>query len=746
LTHSWNENRSAINTVSPEFSETLLFKNEPVADIATMAEFRAQIKNIERINAEWRAPRLGLKASITLEKDLKQRYCQRFYEHFDADINKQIEEQIADGGWDKNNAEPAVRYIPFIARRVNLLNALFKGAGEQQLAQLPDPDYALMILNDDKRSPASDTLDSYKETYITYLIWQKDRVVLNKTMAGMQRLLANYFSESQGDLGWLTEWANRHLRGQAVTMNSFWRGTAPDDGLASVKPAYTLEGRKLIGHFVTDELDAAVAHSLSIVQQKESFVASYQDAYYGAWLALGAQFEKGMSLFKEDTERLSALERLASENSPYMQLIQKMAVELFPIGSEDTWPTLHLLASHEEKYNAWLTALRNFSVVRHTAIGDAATDNKAVKQLGNKIAGKVRGNTAVAAKLVLGTLDDSKLAKAREAFMQYQKAMAGFTGITTSLGYAHQVALSGFGDNPAEAKSHLYAADRASASLRSMLSQQDVPCKDPIKDPFWCLFQEPLDALWRFTVLQAGCRLQELWDEEVIVRTQGVHDQYHLTTLLFGDRGLADQYMFTHARPFVLQSSARGYHARERQNVRVPFQRSFFDFIRQGKRWNSRSGGVSQQQNFNVTVTAYPTDVNAEARIKPYMTRLMVDSPVGAAVLENKQYPVEKKFHWSAARDGSVVLQIHFENITLTQRYTGYCAFGKFLRDFSGGRKTFTADQFPNQVTDLKRFGVKQIDVIFQFDQSQIQPVMRLLDTGPGQPPRKIINCKKIAG
>jgi type VI secretion system protein ImpL len=127
------------------------------------------------------------------------------------------------------------------------------------------------------------------------------------------------------------------------------------------------------------------------------------------------------------------------------------------------------------------------------------------------------------------------------------------------------------------------------------------------------------------------------------------------------------------------------------------------------------------------------------------MTRLMVDSSVGAAVLENKQYPVEKKFHWSAAGNGSVLLQIHFENITLTQRYTGYCAFGKFLRDFSGGRKTYTADQFPNQEKDLNRFGVKQIDVIFQFDQSQIQPVMRLLDTGPGQPPKKIINCKKSA-
>ncbi len=740
LAHSWNENRSAIASVSPDFKKALQFKNDPITDTATMAEFGRQIQKIEQINAEWKAPRLGLKASIQLEHDLKARYCQRFHEHFDADINNKIEGHIANGGWRQNDYDPAVRFIPFIVRRVNLLKARFNGAGFQKLAELPDPDYALTMLAEGQKPLADDVFSRYKEAYINYLIWQEDAAALNKSLAGMQRLLAYYFAESQGDMRWLIAWADRHLRGKAITLNHFWRGDKPDGELASVGPVFTREGQGLIGRFVTDELDAAVDQTLEIAQPKEQFVAWYQDAYYGAWMNLCADFNKGRTLFETEKDWELTLERFTGDATPFLALFDVMEKELFPAMVEEPWPSLKLTPPNEEKYGVWLHQVRHFGIARHAASGEVEVleSNPLVKTLGNKVTGKVPR----AAKLALGVMEESKLAKAREAYAQYQGALAGFAGITTDRNYAHQVARTGFEDNPAEARSHLFAANKAIENLKIALNPDQAAINNTAKDPFWRLFSEPLDLLWQFSVAQAGCNLQDLWDQEVIVKVQGVRDGRQMCAMLFGDQGLTQKYMQTYARPFVKQNSTRGYHTLECQSARVPFNGTLFKYLQQGARWDMSSGG-SVQQSYSVNIVAYPTDVNSEARIRPYMTRLVLDCPEGVTVLENKQYPNEKKFTWMPASDGPVLLQILFENVTLSVRYEGYCAFGQFLRDFSNGRRIFDADDFPGQSTELKRIGVTQIEVIYKLQAGQAQPVTRLLNATPGAPPRRIVACAK---
>lgn len=738
LTYSWNENRSAIASVSPEFKQTILFKNDPIADTAIMAEFGQQIQKIEQINANWKTPRLGLEASIQLEHDLKARYCQRFYEHFDADINNKIEGQVANGGWSQNDYDPAVRFIPFIVRRVNLLKSRFDGAGFGQLSQLPDPDYALMMFGEGQRPLGDDVFSRYKEAYINYLIWQSDETPLKKSLTDMQHLLANYFAESQGDMRWLTTWADRHLRGKSVTLNTFWHGDKPDSELPSISPAFSREGQALIGRFVTEEMDAAVDQALEISQPKEQFAAWYQDAFYGAWMKLCADFSKGRTLFAADKDWELTLERFTGGATPYMALFDKMEKELFPVLAEEPWPSLKLGPPNEEKYGAWLHQVRNFGIARHAAAGESLEENPLVKAVGNKVTGKVPR----AARLALGAMEESRLAKAKEAYTQYQNALAGFAGITTDKNYAHQVARTGFEDNPAEARSHLFSASKAIQNLKISLNPDGAVLPNNPKDPFWSLFWDPLNLLWRFSVAQAGCNLQDLWDQEVIVKVQGVRDGRRASSMLFGDQGLTQQYMQNYARPFVKQNSTRGYYTLECHGARVPFNGSLFKYLQEGARWEISSGG-GVQQSYSVNIIAYPTDVNSEARLRPYMTRLVLDCPEGATVLENKQYPTEKKFTWMPASDSPVLLQILFENVTLNVRYEGYCAFGQFLRDFSNGRKVFGINNFPDQLTELRRIGVTQIEVIYKMQAGQVQSVTRLLNATPGQPPRRIVACAK---
>ncbi|MBR9981938.1 MAG: hypothetical protein KFF50_13000 [Desulfatitalea sp.] len=742
LTHSWNENKSAINAVAPQFQKTILFHDDPIADIGLMAAFGQQIHKIEQINANWRTPRLGLKASIKLERELKQRYSKRFHEHFDAPINGRIERHLANGGWEQNHYEPAVRYIPFIARRINLIKAMLGGADASQLARMPDPDYGLMILGDERRSLPGDVLDRYKDAYIHYLLWQKETDALNRTLSGMRRLLDNYFGEKEGDLRWLTQWADSHLRDQAVTLRAFWGGPASEGPEVSVGPAFTLEGRKLISRFVIEELDAAVDGSLRILQPKEQFAVWYQDVYYGAWMNLCLGFHQGRKLFATDREWDVVLERLAGDGNPYIDLLDTMAVELFPVGSEDVWPGLKPTDANEEKYGEWLALVRRFGILRHAAAGEGLKDNPLMKQVERKMSGRTR----VAAKIALGAMDESQLAKSLEAYKAYETAIAGFAGISASRQFAYQVARTGFEDNPAAAKSPLYQAAKAVDGLKAVMGQNRQSASNPSdrKHPFWCLLQEPLDFLWQFSVIQAGCHLQQVWDEEVIVKIQTIQDRHQLSEALFGHQGLLARYMNEYARPFVQQSSSRGYFARQREKAAIPFQATLFKYLHQGRNWEALSAG--SRQSHAVAVTALPTGVNPEARIKPYMTRLVLEGIEGPTILENRQFPVDRTFIWSSTNDGNVVLQILFENMTLTKRYSGYCAFGKFLNDFATGSKLFPAEEFPEHLPALNRIGVQTIEVSFQLQENQTRPVMRMLGAVPGGPPRRIISCPRPTG
>jgi type VI secretion system protein ImpL len=339
-------------------------------------------------------------------------------------------------------------------------------------------------------------------------------------------------------------------------------------------------------------------------------------------------------------------------------------------------------------------------------------------------------------------MEESQMFKAKEAYQQYKSSLSGFAGVSVDKSYAYQLVRDGFEDNPAIARSHLHAANKAMASLRIALNPEPAASREAEADSFWCLLSAPIDLMWRFAVAQTSCHLQELWDREVIVKVQRVRDPRQVASMLFGAQKLAPGYLKTHAAPFVQQSSSRGYYIIERQNASIPFSRQFFDYIQRGERWEASSGG-NVRQSYNVSITAYPTGVNAEARIKPYMTQLLLEGPDGAATLDNRQFRVERSFTWHPDFDGSVQLQIMFENLVLTVPYTGYCAFGQFLADFSKGRRVFKAEQFPEQLHELNRLGIRYIEVNYRIPENQINPITRLLSATPGPPPRRIVHCAR---
>ena len=735
LTYSWNQNKAAMNLVSPQYKKTILFENDTITDIGIMEQFSREIKALEMRNKDWKFPRFGLNAALKLEKQLKQRYCDRFNEHFEADIYTDIQNHLASGGWEQDNSAPAVAYIPFLVRRLNIMNSRFELASGEDMMALPDPGCGIILKNEASAQDVNELSARYKQAYINYLLWQGNIEVLNTSLVTIKRLLENYFHENKGDLRWLAQWADNLMAGKAVTMNRFWHSRVSDSGLPNVKPAFSKQGHQLIGEFVTKELDRAVDQPLWITGAKTEFSTWYKTAYFEAWMAYGLNFHRGLNLFGAPKERYNILKQLCNDTSPYLALMETLETELFA-DDDEIWPSLALNKEKDQDIAQWLTMIRKFSLIRKSAIGDGANNNKVM----DRIAQKVSVNSRIVAEIAMGQMAESDIIKAKEAYQAYKSALSDFSSVTASSQSAYEVAKQGFEDSATQAKSPVMAAQSSLEAMGNLIDNDGIGSTFSSKgrEAFLCLFSRPVDQLWRFTVSKAAGHLQQLWDEQVIAETQGINDRHQVGMMLFGENGFVDRYNREFAGPFLSKSSKRGYYARTMREAGIPFTPDFFNFLSQGKQWISRTE-TRAKSNYVVDIEAMPTDVNPDARLKPHMTQLTIESSEGELVLVNRQYPIARKFNWVPATCGDVTLRIMIGDTILTEKYTGYCAFGKFLADFKNGRKQYTVSDFPEFASELNRMGIRQIDVVYSFQSAQTDPIIQLLRSQPGRPPARII-------
>jgi type VI secretion system protein ImpL len=114
-----------------------------------------------------------------------------------------------------------------------------------------------------------------------------------------------------------------------------------------------------------------------------------------------------------------------------------------------------------------------------------------------------------------------------------------------------------------------------------------------------------------------------------------------------------------------------------------------------------------------LTLTAQPTNVNADAQAKPYATILTVQCAAGVQTLNNYNFPVSTSFAWTAGQCGDTRLQIKIGNLTLNRNYAGPLGVAAFLKDFADGQRQFTAADFPASESALKALNVQTLTVSF---------------------------------
>lgn len=711
LSFSFVKNLKTMRGISDEFSEPLILQGEILTDVMAMDRFRKALLKVEKENSNWWIPRFWLNESNDIEFRLKEKYCEQFKDGFMVSFDQRMGDKIVNFS-EFTSDEIISQNVVHLVRRINLLHTRLQTQDIEMLELMPQPSY-----NFANQKVLPEVRKSFADQYLYSLIWRIDSGSLNREMNNLQALLKHILTLKDADLKWLINWVNADGSLSNVSLEHFW-GPSLDSSEVTVFPVFTLKGKERIDLFL-DEIESALVDPLIIAAQKLEFKAWYRSAYFQAWRNFGIAFPKGATMLDGRKERRQMAAKMAIDQCPYFAVIDRITAELKPLSSES------------KNMPSWLERIYEFQAVRIKSNMLETKNKGALAKASNK------GKSIISKfERTVSGADNKKALKSQllsaKAFREYQNALIKVAPATASKTEAYNMTAQVYKEDHAISESPFVVANKAYNNLNISMSYNKFAEDDEI---FWKLVRGPIDYLWDFVCAETACRLQNLWEKEVLTEIQGVFDQKTLNQILLGQDGYAMKFVNGPAKPFVSKNPRQGYYAKKALNKKMPFKSSFLSFLTKG----GRTTTLLIKSNYTVSIKGLPTDANSQAKTRPHATRLELQCADKDQRLINFHYPVKKTFNWSSETCGDVVLQIEIGDLVLIKKYTGYQAFPKFLKDFVNGQRTFYPSEFPEYQTALNRLGVKYIKVNYQFRGHQ--PIIAILTTNPGKAPVNIIKC-----
>lgn len=730
LSFSFVKNLKTLRDVSTQFSRPQVLSGELLADTILMDRFREAVISVENQNKSWWIPRFGLTESIQIENKLKDKYIKQFSNGFLSSFDKKMADAITNFSTKTPSALIGIQ-VAHLVKRINLLRAEIDGRSLMDLQAIPQPVYDPLLIGSNQIL-IPEIRDKISHLYLYSLIWQNDKSRLNQQMNQLQIQLKYILTINGLNLNWLAIWAETATGLKPVLLNDFWQGietmpqpnaqpkNQPENKIAQnkISAAFTTLGKGKIDNFL-NKIETALFDPLIIARQKQAFKKWYTKEYIKSWYEFAAVFPAGRNALKSPERWKQIAKGVGSNKGPYFSLLEDMAKALAVIELKSDSP-------------AWLNLVFEIETLRQEA---AFMQTEKSKQAGifEKAAGKVKSTMAkVEKKTGLKTpsrLNQESLLISAKALLSYQEALAQIKEVVFSRNLAFEMGSAIYSDDPVTSKSPFFIAQNGLNQFKTTIGYHKNE-----EEVIWHLMQGPLNYFHEFILKETACYLQNVWEKEVLLEIQDVSAKQDLNRLLMGKDGYAVRFIKGVARPFINRTLRKGYYAKKVIGKQVAFNKSFMGYLTKGAK-----AARPIKESYSVSVKAYPTDVNKDAKIKPHATILELECASKKLRLVNQQYPVGKIFNWSMQNCGDVLFQIKVGNLILTKKYTGYQAFPKFLNDFKQGKRIFFTSEFSDKSLALERMGIKYITVKYKFKGHK--PVLRLLHAVPGNIPQQITIC-----
>ena len=692
LSFSFVKNIGILRTISHEFAKPIMLQGDFAEATIKMELFNQSILNVERQNHNWWLPRFGLNESINVEKSLKAEYCKQFQKGFLPPIDRQLKENLS-----RINASVSDdvfgQYVSQLVRRINLLKARLNNEELEKLQKRPQPSYVAMA------SGSVQELDhqirqKFGSLFLYYIYWRSDTAEISKEIDTLRAWLRDLLKLKGSNPQWIVSWVNKDGSIPPVALKDFWGGSLSAPREVTVDPAFSRKGKEAIDSLL-NEVEQALDEPSLMEKQRIEVDSYYRRNCLDAWQKFAADFPEGSKRLNGKTEWQQAAAKMASDDGPYFALLNRMTVELEPVVTGENMPS-------------WIQQLYQFQTVKNAgAVGKLVTKTA---EEGKKFIDTVKEKLG----RQIGTTSLDSHSAAVKAYQDYQSALLSVAQAATSRNQMFQLTSQTFSEDPSSGKSPFSTGYGAASSLNVYLANRADGDGVIVK-----LIRGPLEFLWKFARMEAGCQLQTQWEKEVLAEAQGASAMQE-TELLLGHEGLAWKFVKSAASPFISWKTSKGYYAKEALGGTIPFENSFFSSLGAGAGTRARTAtAASQQQNYRVVISGLPTDANRDASTKPHRSHLELSCDTGSQSLENYNYPITKTFNWAPGSCSDVTLRVYAGNATIMKQYKGPQAFVDFLRDFPGGRHTFHTAEFPEQRDELKKAGIKFIEVNYRISGEQ---------------------------
>ena len=717
LSYAFVKNLWTLRDISKEFSSPPVLQGELLSDLTTMEQYRNAIERVVTKNEKWWFPRFGLNQSKQVEIRLKTDFCGRFKEFFLKDFDRRVLLSVS-GFTGATPDEVLSLYLPYLVRRINLLNSRLSGEGLDALLAMPQPDYDLLAPMVQQVQIPVEIKKSFEKIYLYYLWWNPDKKMLNEESNSLRSWLQQILNREDTNLKWLIVYVNADPGLSGINLSDFWSEKKEEGTGVFIPAAFTLDGKKAIdGHM--DEISRSLADSLILAPKKENFYKWYAKAYIDSWENFCTRFPEGLYLLKDRKAHQWAASLMATDSGPYFSLISQATDQIRPI-------TELMNRANVPKWIGFLSALeeaRNHAVVLESTHQDGFLEKTTEK--GKTLIKKLEQKTGISPvnQAQLGDLESGK------AYYDYRSDLKNIAPSTTTQEKAFLTLSEIFKQNSVTGEAAFYKALNALNRLKLALPQAGV-AQQPIEQ----LIDGPLDYFSAYLCLETACHLQSIWEKDVLVEIQGISDVFSLNQILFGNEGYAVRFAQGPAEPFISRSLGKGFYAKNVSGLSISFNTEFLAFLTRGALTSK-----PLKESYSVTVVGLPTDANRDARIQPQATRLEMQCAGEAQVLINRNYRIERVFKWSPESCGDVEFQIEVGKLTLTRKYTGYQAFPTFLQEFAAGQRTFYPSDFPESSAALERLGIQSIKVTYEL--SGQQPVIDILGAPMGEVPKNIAGC-----
>jgi type VI secretion system protein ImpL len=591
------------------------------------------------------------------------------------------------------------RYLEYLVWRIDTLKAREKGRSRPDTPGLDGPVDALnLAFAGDLPYEASFFPDMYR----SYAAWEDDLGILKRERKDLQ-VWANRVIEVEGsNLHWMVQWAESRDNLPQVTLDDFWPGPGRVKNGSVVSRAFTTKGKaEIVG--LLDQVAQAAADPEDFKKRTEDFWKWYAAKFYSEWGNFADGFDSGLGKLLARNDWLNAGGSMSNLNNPYFKLITRMNKEFDAVRGIMPDAAFSRLA-------------KEFVYLFHTYKA-----GKSKASLKEKIARDVE-------KLEAHLVAPGKSADAADSFSEYMKQLNAFAPVMTTMDGAYRFSVQNYGHTSADGDaSAMELALAAMNKIRSLLEEDETA-----EEPFWRLVEGPLFFMVTMTTYETACAVNELWRSQVVAEVSGTPEG-RLWDALFGDKGVAGDFLSDTAKPFLKRTS-QGWSPRSWLGVPFPFTDEFLTFLDQG---SVRRQEV--QPKYTVPISTLPTNVNKEARSEPYQTTLTLQCGGGPQSLENFNFPASTDFVWEPGTCGEVSLKIFFRETTLTRTWPGEWGFRDFLREFREGRKVYSPKDFPRQKEILEGLGVDNIQTTYMIEKAE--SILNLKDYSPLKVPGRAAHC-----